>query len=159
MRCPHFSPAFRIHSNASSNLKCVTLRFVNKMDMTETLLRSIIISGIWRSIMTPTYSTMNKWSCEPLLHDQFLLSRDILLVRDPIIWYQPYLVRSRYWQVLFYSFCDITFSWTIHVLASYVNVISPRGPRVYLSVIRMDKSHSWSMLSQPTLSEYPAAPL
>jgi hypothetical protein len=112
--------------------------------MTETLLWSIIISGIWRSIMTPTYSTMNKWSCEPLLHDQFLLSRDILHVRDPFIWYQPYLVQSRYRQVLFYSFCDITFSWTIHVLASYVNVISPRGPRVYLSVIRMDKSHSWS---------------
>ena len=43
-----------------------------------------------------------------------------------------------------YSFHDITFSWTIHVLASDVNVISPRGPRVYLSVIRMDKSHSWS---------------
>jgi hypothetical protein len=40
-------------------LKCVTLRFVNKMDMTETLLWSIIISGIWRSMMTPTYSTMN----------------------------------------------------------------------------------------------------
>ena len=40
-------------------LKCVTLRFVNRMDMTETLLRSIIISGIWRSMMTPTYSTMN----------------------------------------------------------------------------------------------------
>ena len=43
-----------------------------------------------------------------------------------------------------YSFRDKTFSWTIHVLASDVNVVSPRGPRVYLSVIRMDKSHSWS---------------
>ena len=43
-----------------------------------------------------------------------------------------------------YSFRDKTFSWTIHVLASDVNVVSPRGPRVYLSVIRMEKSHSWS---------------
>ena len=33
--------------------------------------------------------------------NQFLLSRDILLVRDPIIWYHPYLVWSRYRQVLF----------------------------------------------------------
>jgi hypothetical protein len=45
--------------NASTNLKCVTLRFVNNVDMIETLLRSIIISGIWRSVMTPTHSTMN----------------------------------------------------------------------------------------------------
>ena len=44
---------------ASKNLKCVTLRFVNKIDMTETFLRSIINSGIWRSVMTPIYSTMN----------------------------------------------------------------------------------------------------
>ena len=46
-----------------------------------------------------------------------------------------------------YSFRDITSSWASHVLASDVNVISPRGPRVYLSVIRMDKSHSWSRAS------------
>jgi hypothetical protein len=42
-----------------ANLKCVTLRFVNNMDMIETLLRSIIISGIWESMMTRTYSAMN----------------------------------------------------------------------------------------------------
>jgi hypothetical protein len=50
---------FHIHSNASANLKCVTLRFVNNVDMIETPLRAIIISEIWKSIMTPTYSTMN----------------------------------------------------------------------------------------------------
>ena len=43
-----------------------------------------------------------------------------------------------------YSFRDITSSWASHVLASDFDVISPRGPRVYLSVIWMDKSHSWS---------------
>ena len=42
----------------TSNLKCVTLRFVNYADMVETSLRPITNSGIWRSIMAPTYSTM-----------------------------------------------------------------------------------------------------
>ena len=42
-----------------ANLKCVTLRFVNNVDMIETPLRSIIINGIWKSMMTPTYSAMN----------------------------------------------------------------------------------------------------
>jgi hypothetical protein len=41
------------------NLKCVALRFVNNMDVIETPLRSIIISGIWKSVTTLTYSTMN----------------------------------------------------------------------------------------------------
>ena len=42
----------------TSNLKCVTLQFVNYANMIETLLRSITNSGTWRSIMAPTYSTM-----------------------------------------------------------------------------------------------------
>ena len=33
---PVFSPAFRIHSNALVNLKRVTLRFMNNVDMIET---------------------------------------------------------------------------------------------------------------------------
>ena len=41
------------------NLKCVTLRFENNADMTETPLRSMINSGTWRSVMTPTRSTNN----------------------------------------------------------------------------------------------------
>ena len=36
LQLPVFSPAFRIHSNASVNLKRVTLRFVNNVDMIET---------------------------------------------------------------------------------------------------------------------------
>ena len=42
----------------TSNLKRVTLRFANYADMVETPLRPITNSGIWRSIMAPTYSTM-----------------------------------------------------------------------------------------------------
>ena len=34
-------------------------RFVNNVDMIETPLRSIVSSGIWKSVMTPTHSTMN----------------------------------------------------------------------------------------------------
>ena len=36
LELPVFSPAFRIHSNASVNLKRVTLRFINNVDMIET---------------------------------------------------------------------------------------------------------------------------
>ena len=45
-------------TNTTSNLKCVTLRFANYVDMVENSLRPITNSGIWRSIMAPTYSTM-----------------------------------------------------------------------------------------------------
>ena len=41
-----------------ATLKCVTLWFANNADMIETPLRSIIRSGTWRSILTPTHSTM-----------------------------------------------------------------------------------------------------
>src|SRR6266550_4762788 len=40
---------------STSNFKCVTLRFVNYADMVEYSLRPITNSGIWRSIMAPTY--------------------------------------------------------------------------------------------------------
>jgi hypothetical protein len=50
---------FRIHSNAWTNLKSVTLRLVNNVDLIDTPLRSIIICRIWKSLITPTYSTMN----------------------------------------------------------------------------------------------------
>jgi hypothetical protein len=56
--CTVIRSEYHIHSKMMTNLKCVTLRFVNNMDMIETPLRSIIISGIWKSMTTPTYSTM-----------------------------------------------------------------------------------------------------
>ena len=39
--------------------------------------------------------------------------------------------------------------WASHMLASQLDDIPPRGPRVYLYVIWMDKSHSWSMCLNP----------
>ena len=42
---------------ALPNLKCVTLRVREQVDMIETPLRSITISGTWMPIMTPTSST------------------------------------------------------------------------------------------------------
>ena len=71
---------------STSNFKCVTLRFVNYADMVEYSLRPITNSGIWRSIMAPTYSTMTlviEWTIH--IRYQFPLSRDILLVRGLII--------------------------------------------------------------------------
>ena len=52
------SPSYSISTYTTSNLKRVTLRFVNYADIVETPLRLITNSGIWRSIMVPTYSTM-----------------------------------------------------------------------------------------------------
>ena len=71
---------------STSNFKCVTLRFVNYADMVEYSLRPITNSGIWRSIMAPTYSTMTlviEWTIH--IRYRFPLSRDILLVRGLII--------------------------------------------------------------------------
>src|SRR3954466_69550 len=71
----------------ASVLKCVTLRFANNADMIDTLLRSIISSGTWRSILTPTHSTMTF----PVIVGTFYacilipLFHDILHVRDSII--------------------------------------------------------------------------
>jgi hypothetical protein len=100
--CPKFSQSSKSTQNASANLKCVTLRFVNNVNMIETSLWSIIISGIWKSMMTPTYSTMNLvivWNINVVVNSFSLVI--LLLVRDPIIWYQPYLFRSCSRQALF----------------------------------------------------------
>jgi hypothetical protein len=113
LRCPIFSPVSLIHSSASTNLKCVTLRFVNRVDMIETPLRSIINSGIWRPIMTPTYSTMTQWSSEPLRRNPIpFVSRYFTCPRSDR-WYPLYLVQSCYPTSILVSFRDITFSWTL----------------------------------------------
>ena len=46
----------RIFSNESLALSVSPLRFVNNVDIIETPLRSIISSGIWEPILTPTFS-------------------------------------------------------------------------------------------------------
>src|SRR3954463_4686631 len=64
-------------------LKCVSLRFVNYVDMTETLLRSITNRGILEFIWLPHISTITLRSNEPLTYDtNFPLSHDSLLIRS-----------------------------------------------------------------------------
>src|SRR3954468_6033819 len=75
-------------------LKCVSLRFVNYADMTETLLRLITNRGIWKFIWLPHISTITLQSNEPLTYDtNFPLSRDSLLIRGLIIGISAYLVQ------------------------------------------------------------------
>src|SRR4051812_43962612 len=63
-------------------LKCVSLRFVNYVDMTETLLQSITNRGICKFIWLPHISTITLRSNEPLTYDtNFPLSHDSLLIR------------------------------------------------------------------------------
>ena len=90
---------------STSNFKCVTLRFENYADMVEYSLRPITNSGIWRSIMAPTYSTMTsviEWTIH--IRYQFPLSRDILLVRGLIIGITLYLVQPRLLTSTLYSY-------------------------------------------------------
>ena len=68
--------------------------------MIETSLRSIIISGTWMSVMTPTHSTKIVDRLNLNVRTLFPLSRDTLLVRDQITSI-TYLVLSRSRQVLF----------------------------------------------------------
>ena len=66
----------------TSNLKCVTLRFVNYADMIETLLRTITNREIWKFIWLPHISTITLRSNEPLTYDtNFPLSHDMLLIQ------------------------------------------------------------------------------
>ena len=142
-----------------SCLKCVTLRFVNNADMIETPLRSIISSGVWGTVLTPAHSAINlqiAWTINTVTKS-FCLAIFYLSEIRSVVSTMPCSISFP--TSTLYSFRDITFPWPSHMLASDVNVISPRGPRVYLSVIWMDKSHSWSMLPLLTLSQYLASPL
>src|SRR3954471_12444729 len=77
--------------------KCVSLRFMNYADMTETLLRSITNRGIWKFIWLSHISTITLRSNEPLTYDTNLpLSRDSLLIRGLIVGISAYLVQPRY---------------------------------------------------------------
>ena len=144
--------AWNICSNwMSVSLKCATLWFANNSDMIDTRLRSIIRSGTWRSILTPTHSTMTYvivWTfyASILIH----LFHDILHVRYSIIGISiPSLI-------LLLTCTLFSFPWyNILVIKSLAckltNVISLGGPRVYLSVIGMNKFHSRSMSLNITL--------
>ena len=78
-------------------LKCVSLRFMNYADMTETLLQSITNRGIWKFIWLPHISMITSLSNEPFTYDtNFPLSRDTLLIRGLIVDIFAYLVQPRY---------------------------------------------------------------
>src|SRR4051812_11056398 len=63
-------------------LMCVSVRFVNYADMTETLLRSITNRGIWKFIWLPHTSRITLRSNEPLTYDTNCpLSHDSLLIQ------------------------------------------------------------------------------
>src|SRR3954464_10366613 len=78
-------------------LKCVSLRFVNYADMTETLLRLITNRGIWKFIWLTHISMITLRSNELLTYDtNFPLSHDSLLIRGLIVGISAYLVQPRY---------------------------------------------------------------
>jgi hypothetical protein len=91
---------------ALPNVKCVTLRVREHADMIETPLRSIINSGTWMPILTPTYSTkisigldhnVKGWN-NSVFHSLCLVIFYLPEIRPSV---SPYLVQSRYRQVLF----------------------------------------------------------
>jgi hypothetical protein len=102
--------------------------------------RSIINRGIWKSILTPTYS-MKIITGEPRCQDSinllykflYLLIFYSLEIRSSV---SPYLVQSRSQQVLF-THSAIQYHLVIklinHVFANGVWYWLPSGPRVYLS--------------------------
>src|SRR4051812_23646821 len=76
-----FSYLHSISTKQHRILKCVSLRFVNYADMTETLIRSITNRGIWKFIWLPHISMITLRSNEPFTYDtNFPLSRGILLI-------------------------------------------------------------------------------
>ena len=138
---------------------CRPYGFGRQVDMTETTLRSITNSGIWIPMLAPTCSTMIS-SDEPRCRGfkqpriQFPLSIGTLLAWDSIV--------------------GIPIPCSISLPASHFTLTVMHDPvtrhlvtlsslwwcitewaQWYLSVIRSDKSQSWSVSTQQTLSEIP----
>lgn len=124
------------------NLKCVTLRVRDLTDMSETPLETMIISGTWRSIMTPVRSTKHL-----VVGHQTQVSIPFVTIQySSENWssISPYLVHSRYRRALFtrsviWCPCDLNHMSSWHD-------ITEKGPEVSLSVTRSDKSHYWLLL-------------
>ena len=138
---------------------CRPYGFGRHVDMTETTLRSITNSGIWIPMLAPTYSSMIS-SDEPRCRGfkqsriQFPLSIGMLLARDSIVGIpiprSISLPASHFTRTIMHDPVTrhlVTLSslwWCITEWAQW-----------YLSVIRSDKSQSWSVSTQQTLSEIP----
>ena len=143
--CPIFSPAFRI--------------------LSKTRRRTLSVSpyGSWIIWTWSRHSPINNHQRDLEIHndshsfnDELVIAWTINVVTNSFCLAIFYLskIRSLVSTIpslillptsTLYSFRDMASLWPSHMLASGVDVISPRGPRVYLSVIWMDKSDSWSM--------------
>ena len=127
--------------------------------MTKTRLRSITNSGIWIPMLAPTCSTMIS-SDEPRCRGfnqsrmQFPLSIGMLLTQDSIagiaIPHSISLPSSHFTRSVMH---DPVTNYLV-TLSSLWWCITEWAQR-YLSVIRSDKSQSWSVPTQQTLSEIP----
>ena len=138
---------------------CRPYGFGRHVDMTEIALRSITNSGIWIPMLAPTCSSMMS-SDEPRCRGfkqpriQFPLSIGMLLARDSIVGIpipcSISLPASHFTRTVMHDPVTrhlVTLSslwWCITEWAQW-----------YLSVIRSDKSQSWSVSTQQTLSEIP----
>ena len=131
--------------------------------MTETVLRSITNSGIWIPMLAPTCSTMIS-SDEPRCrgfeqpHIQFPLSFGTLHARDSIVGIP--IPRSVSLPASHFTRTVMHDPVTRHLvtLSSLWWCITEWAQR-YLAVIRSDKSQSWSVSTQQTLSEIPVVHL
>ena len=101
--------------------------FGKSTDITETPLWSMIISGIWKPIMTPVSPRIN-FSIEPQASNLNPFVSRYYSSSETWSSVSRYLVQSRYWWTWFTRSHDITSSWPSHMFANFIDVISPSGP-------------------------------
>ena len=140
---------------------CRPCRFENYADMTETPLRSITNSGTWMFMLVPTYSTMtssNEPRCQGFNQSIYnSLCQSLRYLPETRSSVSQYLVQSRYRQVFFTPSViqDPVANSLLTMLASFLWCCITEWALRYLSVIRSEKSQSWSMPTQQTPSEIP----
>ena len=140
---------------------CRPYGFGRHVDMTEIALRSITNSAIWIPMLAPTCSSMissNEPRCRGFKQPriQFPLPIGMLLARDSIV---GIIISSSI------ALPASIFTRTVMhdpVTRHFVTLSSlwwciTEWAQWYLSVIRSDKSQSWSVLTKQTLSEIPVA--
>ena len=129
--------------------------------MTEIPLRSITNSGIWIPILAPTCSTMissDEPRCQGLKQSriQFPLSSGIVLARDSIVGMPIPCSISLPASLFTRSVTHDSVANSLVTLSLLWWCIIEWAQR-YLSVIRSDKSQSWFVPTQQTLSDMPVA--
>ena len=142
---------------------CRPYGFGNHADMTETPLRPITNSGIWIPILAPTCSTMislDEPRCRGFNQSriQFPLLISMLLARDSIVGIPIPRSISLPTSHFTHSVMHDPVNNCLVTLISLWWCITEWAQR-YISVIRSDKSQSWSVSTQQTLSEIPVVHL